>query len=213
LSQLFQGLLHLLFQTGYFAPFLMGVMDSSFLFVPVGNDILVVILVARRHAGLVLYVVSAVIGSTLGAFFLDLVARKLGETGVQSVIGEKRFKRLKNKIGQHGGKVVALGCLAPPPFPFTMAVAATSALGYSRPRLLTTVAVCRAIRFLILGGLAIKFGPRIIRIVQSPAFKWTMICFAVLCVVGSAFSLVTWLKQGRGRGRSQRVGTPEKQPT
>jgi membrane protein YqaA with SNARE-associated domain len=197
LSHLFQVLLHFFFQSGYLGPFLLGILDSSFLFVPVGNDILVVILVARHHQAYLIYVLSAVIGSTTGAFLLDLVARKLGEAGVQKVVGEKQFGRLKKKIGQHGGKFVALGSLAPPPFPFTMAVATTSALGYSRVRLLLTVAISRTIRFLILGALAMQFGPRIIRVVQSPAFKWTMICFAALCVIGSAISIVGWFRKGR----------------
>jgi hypothetical protein len=46
-----QLLLRFLLQLGYFGPVLMGALDSSFLFLPFGNDLLVVTLVARNHHG------------------------------------------------------------------------------------------------------------------------------------------------------------------
>lgn len=38
----FHPLLQFLLHIGYFGPLLMGVLDSSFLFLPFGNDLLVV---------------------------------------------------------------------------------------------------------------------------------------------------------------------------
>lgn len=177
----------------------MGVFDSSFLFLPFGNDLLVIALTARHHAGYLLYVLSAVCGSTLGVFFLDLVARKLGEGGVTKVVGKRRFNYLKQKIDQHGGKALVLGSLAPPPFPFTMAVAVNSALGYPRRRLLLLVAGSRAIRFLILGGLAIKFGRAIIHMINSAVFKDFMYVFTAVCLAGSIYSVVNWVRRSRSR--------------
>lgn len=182
---------------GYFGPFVMGVMDSSFLFLPFGNDLLVVGLVARHHDGYLWYVLSAVCGSTTGVFLLDLIARKGGEAGVRKVAGQKTFDRLKRKIGQRGGAALVVGCLAPPPFPFTMVVATSSALGYPKTRLLALVAVSRAARFLILGFLAIQFGRTILRIANSEPFKWTMIGFIFICLVGSVFSILKWARRGK----------------
>ena len=84
-------MLGLLFQMGYWGPFVLGTLDSSFLFVPVGNDILIVALVAGHHRDFWIYVLSGVCGSLCGVFLLDLVARKLGEAGVQKITGRKRF--------------------------------------------------------------------------------------------------------------------------
>jgi membrane protein YqaA with SNARE-associated domain len=186
-----------LFRLGYFGPFVMGLMDSSFLFLPFGNDLLVVALVARHHHAWWLYVITAICGSTLGVFALDLVARKVGETGVQKVAGRRRFAFLKRKIDEHGAKALVLGCLAPPPFPFTMLVATTSALAYPKRRLLLTVAVSRGVRFLILALLALKYGRAILHIVNSEGFKWTMIVFSILCVVGSVISITGWVRGSR----------------
>lgn len=197
MSTFFRHLLRILFHLGYFGPVVMGVMDSSFLFLPFGNDLLVVGLVARHHQGLPLYVVSAVCGSTLGVLLLDIVARKGGEQGVRKVAGQSRFEYLKRKMGEKGGRALVVGCLAPPPFPFTMVVATNSALGYPRQRLLLTVAAARAVRFIILGLLAIKFGRHILRIANTPAFRWTMVGFIVMCLIGSIFSVLKWVRKGR----------------
>jgi len=197
LAALIRQFIALIFQLGYFGPFVMGILDSSFLFVPFGNDLLVVGLVAQHHQGYLLYVLSAVCGSTCGTFLLDLVARKAGEAGVQKVTGQRRFDYLKRKIGEKGGRAIVLGCLAPPPFPFTMVVATTSALGYPRKKLLATVAAARAARFLILGYLAMRFGRQILRIANSQPFRWTMIAFVVLCVAGSALSIAKWVRRRR----------------
>ena len=197
LSSIFHHLLRFLFHLGYFGPLVMGILDSSFLFLPFGNDLLVVGLVARHREGYLLYVISAACGSTAGVFLLDLIARKLGEEGVQRVAGDARYKYLKRKIGEKGGKALVVGSLAPPPFPFTMVVATNSALGYPRRRLLLTVALSRTARFLILGFLAIKFGRAILRIANSDPFRWTMIVFTLACIAGSVWSIVKWVRRGK----------------
>lgn len=183
----------------------MGILDSSFLFLPFGNDLLIVVLVAQHHKQWPFYVASAVCGSTCGVFLLDLVARKAGEAGVQKIAGESRFQKLKKKIGQKGGRALVIGCLAPPPFPFSMVVAINSALGYPRPKLLGTVAISRGIRFVILSLLALKFGDAILHVMKTNAFKWTMVGFIALCIIGSVLSVMKWVR-GRG-GREARKPT------
>ena len=175
----------------------MGVLDSSFLFLPVGNDLLVVILAARHHSDAWIYVLSATVGSVTGALLLDLVCRKIGEAGVQKVTGESKFAHLKKKIGQKGGFFVALACLGPPPFPFTAMIATVSALAYPRLKLLAIVAASRLVRFVILSLLAIKYGRAIIRIIDTPAFKWSVGTFAALCLIVSVFSILKWVRAGR----------------
>jgi len=194
MNSFFRPLMHFLFTLHYFGPFVMGVMDSSFLFLPFGNDLLVVLFVARHHGAWPIYVISAVCGSTLGVFFLDLVARNAGEAGIKKLAGEKRFNSLKRRFEKYGAWGLVLACISPPPFPFTMVVAVTSALGYPRLKLLGTVAASRAVRFVALSMLAIFYGRSILHIMNTPAFKWSIAAFAVLCMAGSVFSVVKWVR-------------------
>src|SRR5579872_4586681 len=124
----FTPILRFVLSLGYFAPLVMGVLDSSFLVLPFGNDLLIVALVARGHRGAPWYVLFAACGSTLGVLLLALAARKLGEAGVRKMAGEKRYKKLRDRIGNRAGVAITIGSLAPPPFPFTVVIAAVAAL-------------------------------------------------------------------------------------
>ena len=138
-----------------------------------------------------------VCGSTLGVFFLDLVARKAGEAGIEKLAGKRRYDALKKRFEKWGAWGLVVACLSPPPFPFTMVIAVTSALEYPRLKLLGTVAVSRAVRFIALSMLSIFYGRAILHIMNTPAFKWSVIVFAGLCAIGSVFSIFKWVK-GRG---------------
>ncbi|HET9099841.1 MAG TPA: VTT domain-containing protein [Acidobacteriaceae bacterium] len=197
MSHWFRPFLHFLFHVGYFGPFVLGILDSSFLVLPFGNDLLVVGLIARHHGGFPFYVLSAACGSTVGVLLLASVSRKFGEEGIRKVAGQKQFEKLKKRIGERSGIAVAIGCLAPPPFPFTMVIAAASALGYSLWRVAVINFVSRAVRFTVLGLLALKFGTAILRIAKSPAFVWSMVVFIALCLIASVFSIWHWVHSTR----------------
>jgi len=191
--QVFAYLLHL----GAFGPLLLGILDSSFLFFPFGNDFLLVILTSRDGNHLPLYVLTASIGSTLGVLLLDLVCRKGGQEGLKRMMSRKRFDYLKRKMATRSVLVLAIACLAPPPFPFTLVVAAASAFQYPRVRLLTVIFLGRAVRFTLLGLLALSLGRHIIRIINSEEFTWYMIGFIVLCTIGSAYQVFRWIQRSR----------------
>jgi len=207
LSTFFHHLLRILMHLGYFGPFVMGILDSSLLFVPFGNDLLVVGLVARHHEGYLLYVLSAAWGSAAGVALLDLIARRAGEEGLKRVAGERRFNYLHKKISKKGALALVVACLAPPPFPFTMVIAINCALAYPRKKLFPLVFLSRGSRFLLLGYLAMKFGPAILRIAKTETFKWVMIAFIFLCMAGSVLSIVNWWRKGRAGPRE--AGKPQ----
>jgi membrane protein YqaA with SNARE-associated domain len=193
LRQLFAWLLGL----GVFGPLLFGIADSSFLFLPFGNDLLVVILTVRNHAHLPWYVLTAAIGSTLGVVLLDAVCRKGGEEGLKRMMKPRRLEYFKRRMSNQAAVAIGLACLAPPPFPFTLVIASASAFAYPRPRLLGLVFVSRVIRFCIVGWLAIRFGRDILRIARAPETTWIMVGFILLCVVGSAFQVMQWVRRSR----------------
>lgn len=198
------GLLHFVFHIGYFGPLVMGILDSSFLVLPFGNDLVVVGVVARHHEGAPWYILMAALGSTMGALILALVARKLGEEGIKKVAGEKRYQGLRGRIGNRGAAAVALAGLAPPPFPFTTVIAAVAAIDYPIWRILVVNFFARGVRFAILAVLAIKFGRQVLNIAKSEPFEWGMIVFIGLCVAASAYSIWHWWRKTRREKREAR---------
>jgi membrane protein YqaA with SNARE-associated domain len=190
----FAWLIHL----GFLGPLLLGVADSSFLFLPLGNDLLVVMLTVRDHAHLPLYVATAAIGSTLGVLLLDAVCRKGGEEGLKKMMKPGRLEYFKRQMEKKAGVAVVLACLAPPPFPFTLVIASASAFDYPRQRLLGLVFAARSVRFTIVGWLAIRFGRHIIRIANAPETTWVMLGFIALCILGSVFQVSQWIERRKG---------------
>jgi membrane protein YqaA with SNARE-associated domain len=184
-----------LFRIGYFGPLVMGILDSSFLILPFGNDIVLVGLVAQHRHGAPLYVLSAACGSTLGALLLALVSRKLGEAGLSKIVGVARYKRLGDKIRNRAGLAVAIGGLAPPPFPFTTVIAAVAALNYPLWRILTVNFFARLARFTILALIALKLGSNVLLVAKSAPFEWAMSVFICSCLVASVFSIWKWLQE------------------
>jgi len=192
-------LLAFFLQLGWFGILLVSIADDSFLFLPIGSDLLTVVLVARNHQRILLYVLAGAVGSTIGVFFLDLVCRKGGDAMLTKLVKPKLLGYLKQRMEKHAAMVVIVTCLAPPPFPFGAAIAAASALQYPKLRLLTLVLVSRAMRYSLVGWAAIYFGRRILRIADSAEFEWIMAGFIAFCVIGSVASMIQWVRIGSAR--------------
>jgi membrane protein YqaA with SNARE-associated domain len=193
-------LLTFFLQLGSFGILLVSIADDSFLFLPIGSDLLTVVLVARNHERLPLYVLAGAVGSTIGVFFLDLVCRKGGDATLTRLVKPRLLGYLKQRMEKHAAMVVVVTCLAPPPFPFGAAIAAASALQYPKLRLLTLVFAARAVRYSLIGWAAIYFGRRILRIADSTEFEWIMGGFIAFCAIGSVASVIQWVRIGSKRG-------------
>jgi membrane protein YqaA with SNARE-associated domain len=188
-------LFRFLFHIGYLGPLVMGVLDSSFLVLPFGNDLLIVGLVARHHQGTAKYVLAAACGSTLGALLLALVCRKLGEERLRRIAGARRHAKLRSWFSHHAGTAIAVAGLAPPPFPFTTVIAAAGALEYPLWRIGAVNFAARAVRFTVLALLALRYGKLVLYVARSAPFEWSVLAFAFLCEVASGFSLARWFRK------------------
>jgi membrane protein YqaA with SNARE-associated domain len=178
---------------------LIGALDSSFLVLPLGNDMLLAALAAQHPDRVPIYVVASALGSACGVLLVDLVFRKGGEKGLSRFMKPRQIENLKQKIERHAAVMLVAACLAPPPFPFTAVVAGASGLQYPRMRLLGVVAAARAVRFLLVSLIAVHFGTGVLRVLQTPQFFWFMAGFAALCIAASAVSLVRWIRIARRR--------------
>jgi membrane protein YqaA with SNARE-associated domain len=175
---------------------LLGALDSSFLlFIPLGNDLLLVALTAAHPNRALFYVVMATAGSMLGVAFTHWASAKGGEGMSKS----KRVAYVERKVKEHGAIALAIAALMPPPFPFTLFIVVAAALQYPRRKLLLIVATGRAARFGVEAWLALIYGRRIIDMAQSPYVQGSIIALVVISIAGSAWSIYSWAKKSRGR--------------
>ena len=182
---------------GIFGLFLMSALDSSFLVLPFGNDLLLIALVSSNRDSLIwiAYVIVSAIGSVVGVFFVDLIMRKAGETGLERFVSRKRIDKLKAKLENKAGITVFIATLIPPPFPFTPAVMTASALQSPRGQLLIAVFLGRLVRFGIEAVLALYFGRQLIAFMNSDAVTYIVYALIGIAVILSTLSLLRWLKR------------------
>ncbi len=201
-------LAHFFFMLGGFGLVLLGVLDSSFLMMPLGNDLLVVALTASHRNHMPYYVVMATLGSTLGVALAHYVSSKGGKKLIEGKHKSKRVEYVEKKIEKYGGWAIGFAALAPPPFPFTPFVVVPAVLQYPRARMLWIIAGCRAVRFAIEGWLALIYGRRILALAKSPALQWGIGALVVVSIVGSAFSIWEWVKKSKAKQEPSGVRAP-----
>ena len=182
---------------GFFGLFLMSALDSSFLVLPFGNDLLLIALISSDRDSLswIGYVIVSAIGSVLGVFVIDVIMRKAGEKGLERFISPKKIEKLKNKMENKAGISVFLATLIPPPFPFTPAVMTASALQCPKPKLFGAVFVGRLLRFGIVAMLALYFGRQVIAFVNSDVVTYIVYALMAIAIIGSTLSLLRWFKK------------------
>lgn len=175
----------------------LGAMDSSFLFLPLGNDLLMLGLTARHPNRLVFYACMAALGSMLGCAAVDWLSRKGGEEGLSKLVPERRLDYVRRKVKENAGWTLALAAVLPPPFPFTPFVAGAAAFQYPRRKLYGILAPLRLARFVAIGLLAMSFGSRILHWAESPVVHGIMLGFVAMCIGGSAWSLHQWWQRSK----------------
>lgn len=182
---------------GLLGLFLMSALDSSFLVLPFGNDLLLIALVSSNRNSLIwiAYVLSSALGSVVGVFVIDVIMRKAGEKGLERFINAKRIEKLKQKLENKGGITVFIATLIPPPFPFTPVVMTASALQSPRGKLLTAVFLGRLIRFGVEAVFALYFGRQMIAFLNSDVVTYFVYGLIGIAIVLSTLSLLRWLKR------------------
>lgn len=177
--------------------FLMSALDSSFLVLPFGNDLLLIALVSSNRESLIwiAYVLVSAVGSVLGVFVVDLLMRKAGEKGLERFVKPKKLERIKQKLENKLGITVLVATMLPPPFPFTPVIMTASALQCSRRKLFGAVFVGRIVRFTVEAILALYFGRQVIAYLNSDVVSYIVYGLVGVAVVLSTLSLLRWLKR------------------
>src|SRR5271170_6530946 len=167
-------LLHLLFSFGFFGVFLVSIVDSSFVPLPLPGitDIMIIVL-AAQHQSWFLLILLATTGSALGGWFSYQVGQSGGMAFIEKRIPARIFKRVCDWMENHAILSVALPAILPPPMPLSPFVLAAGALKMSKKKFLIAFTASRFLRHLIAAWLGMHYGRHIIRLWNGISAKYS----------------------------------------
>jgi membrane protein YqaA with SNARE-associated domain len=172
---------HLLISFGVFGVFLVSIVDSSFVPLPVPGvtDIMIVLFAAQKTSWLLL-VALATAGSALGGYLSYQVGQSGGMAFLEKHVPPRVFKRVCTWMQSHAILAVALPALLPPPMPLSPFVLAAGVLKMSRTKFMTTFTLSRCLRHSIAAGLGIRYGRQVLHIWNAFSDKWATTILSVI---------------------------------
>jgi len=137
---------------------LVALADSSFLSIPEGNDILIIVLSTGQTWGVMsYYVLMTIIGSVVGCSLLYTVGRH-GGGFVERRLPPHRLKEMRALFARWGIWVVMIPSILPPPTPFKVFVLSAGVFQLPFPKFLALVFMGRSIRYFMWGILGVLYG-------------------------------------------------------
>jgi membrane protein YqaA with SNARE-associated domain len=193
--------LHWLMGFGTLGLFVVSVIDSSIIPLPVpgSTDLLLILLVAHRGSP-VLAAVAATLGSILGGYLTWATGEKGGEAALHRYLPRRFGRRLSKWVEKSGAVAVTFSALLPPPFPLMPLLLAAGALGVSRKKFLITFGLARAFRYALVAWLAAVYGQVVVRAFRRYLSGWSttlMWIYLGLVVAGILYGIWKFRHQRR----------------
>jgi len=179
--------------------FLIAFLDSSVLSLPEIADLLVVYMVMQHKGRLILYAVSATLGSVAGCVFLYLIANKGGAALIKGRFASSTVEKTLDTFRKYGVMAVLIPSILPPPAPFKIFVLLAGAAGISLARFTMAIAIGRGARYFLIGLLAVRYGDRAVAYLHEHAasLSWGV-------AGGLAAALAAYLLWSKARSRKRR---------
>jgi membrane protein YqaA with SNARE-associated domain len=175
--------------------------STTFFWLPLGIDAIVVVLSARGGEAPWIVPLLATFGSVAGAWVTFWMGTKIGEKGLDRHIPDKRLKMIRRRIENSGAITLAALDLLPPPFPSTVMILAAGALEVKPVMFFTTLIACRFLRFGAEAWLAQRYGRRILVWLDSDLVRGIVTVFIVAAVVVSIVMIVRLIRTTRPQRR------------
>lgn len=165
--------LHVILSFGLIGFFLVSIIDSSFVPLPVpGISDLMIVFFAAQHTNLLLLISVATAGSALGGYLSFQVGQKGGMQFLEKHVPERIFKRVCVWMEQHAILSVALPAILPPPMPLSPFVLAAGALKMSLQTFMVAFTTSRLLRHVIAAGAGVYYGRQVLQLWNRFSDKW-----------------------------------------
>jgi membrane protein DedA with SNARE-associated domain len=164
----------------------LAVGDSSFLSLPEGNDLLIVILSTGKSWGNMAYFVAmTIIGSVAGCLLLYTIGRRGGSPMLQRKFSQESIDRAEKLFERYGILTVVIPSILPPPMPFKIFVLSAGVFRLRSLEFLIAVLIGRTIRYSMWGILAVLYGNSVKMYMQENLNVIGMILFGGFALVAA----------------------------
>jgi len=180
--------------------FFIAIADSSFLSIPEGNDVLIVVLSTGQPWTVMVYYASmTILGSVIGCILLFTVGRRGGRF-IRKRLNEKRSADIQRAYERWGLWSIIVPSILPPPTPFKIFVLWAGMFGVPYQRFILAVLIGRSVRYYMWGTLAVLYGEAARHFLEHHIRTVGIVLFVVLVTVVLTVILVR-LRMKKYRGQ------------
>lgn len=155
-------LLGILKPLGFWGIGCLAIVDAAAIPVPMDLIVAGYVWADKRH--FYIFVLMAAVGSAIGGLLPFLLGRAGGEIFLMKRIDRHRFEELRDRFEKQEFLALMIPSMLPPPTPWKLFVFAAGVFEMKLAAFMLAVFTGRVIRFFILAGLTIRYGPEIVSI-------------------------------------------------
>jgi membrane protein YqaA with SNARE-associated domain len=210
------GLVHFFFHLGLVGLFLVAIVDSSFVPLPLpGVTDIMLILYAAGHTNPVLLVAIATLGSAIGGFVSHAAGQAGGMAFLKKHVPSGILGRVTTWMERHAVLSVSLPALLPPPMPLSPFVLAAGAVHMSRKKFMAAFTLSRFVRHCIAIWIGIRYGHQFLHLWARFSDKWAttiLISLWIIILLSLAFAIWKLVRTSREINLTPRKHSPKSQP-
>ena len=203
--------MHLLFRFGLAGLFLVSIVDSSFVPLPIpGVTDILIILYAANHTNLILLVAIATVGSALGGFLSHWAGQVGGMAFLEKHVPQRYLKPAQRWVENHAILSVAVPAILPPPVPLSPFVLVAGAVEMSRRKFMLAFTASRLLRHVIAAWLGIRYGQQVLHIWSHFSARWATTILIVFWSITILFTAIgIWKIVQTSRGFKRNANQPQ----
>jgi len=169
---------------GVWGVFVTGLLDGSFIGLPV--DVVVASYVYTDRARMILYILMASAGSSLGSLVIYWIGYKGGNALLRKRMTPEKLQKIEASFAKRQFLALMIPAMLPPPTPFKLFELAAAAFEMPVGKFLLSIFTGRCIRFLAVSILTLYFGPQFVHYsgaLFQHHFKWIAAAFVLVGLV------------------------------
>jgi len=182
------------------ALFLVALADSSFLSIPEGNDILIVVLSTDKSwSDMAYYVLMTILGSVTGCLLLYSLGRKGGSPLLRKRFSAAHIARAEAMYRRYGLLTVLVSSILPPPCPFKIFVLSAGVFRMRTVNFVVSILIGRTLRYSMWGILAVLYGGAVKAYIQTNLARTGLAVFLAFLLFVALILGFHWVRYRRKR--------------